>query len=111
MKKGLLLMGIVLTILVFCSCKSKEYDSFATIYGLVTDSDTTEPIAGVSVTIAPGGFSKTTGSDGHFEFDNLDPQQYRLTAQKPPTYKSNFKTVTAVVGEKNEANIQLTKNN
>ena len=47
-----------------------------------------------------------TGSDGLFEFLELSPQQYTITVQKAD-YQTNRKTITAVVGEKIEANITL----
>ena len=74
------------------------------------DHETGEPIATVSVVLSPGGKTKTTGTDGRYEFLDLDPQQYTITVQKTG-YQTNRKTVTAVVGKKTEANIPLTKSN
>jgi len=89
-------------------CSKKEQDMFATLYGVVSDSATGELISGASVVLSPGGKTKTTGTDGRFEFNDLDPAQYTITVQKTG-YSTNRKTVTAVVNESIEANIPLTK--
>ena len=94
----------------FGSCNKPEYYTYATLYGVVNDFETAEPIVGASVVLSPGGKTQTTGADGQFEFEDLDPQQYTVTVQKSG-YQTNRKTVTAVVGERTEANIPLTKNN
>jgi hypothetical protein len=100
----LLLMGII-----FNACPTKDYDTFSTLYGVVSDSETKSPISGVDVMLSPGGKTKTTGSDGMFEFTDLDAQQYTITVQKTG-YQTNRKTISAVSGEKTEANISMTKN-
>ena len=61
---------------------------------------------GVSVTLAPSGVSRTTGSDGYFEFLDLEPQQYEIQAQKDG-YISNNKSVSVVVGYTASGDIQL----
>ena len=91
----------------FVSCTKDEYESFGTIYGVVSDSRTGEPVSGVSVLLSPGGITKYTGTDGRYEFNELTPQQYTLTVQKPG-YQTNRKSVTAVVDMNTEANITLT---
>ena len=49
-----------------------------------------------------------TGADGFFEFDNMDAQQYSLSAQKSG-YASERKIVTGVPGETVRINITLSK--
>jgi len=110
MKKFILLTGCVLLLVCFGSCNKKEHEMFAMLYGIVNDHETGELIAGASVVLSPGGRTQTTGVDGRYEFLDLDPQQYTITVQKTG-YQTNRKTVTAVVGEKTEANIPLTKSN
>lgn len=105
MKKIFVFCLMALPLLI--SCSKTEYESFSTIYGIVSDSKTGEPISGVSVLLSPGGISKYTGSDGRYEFDELTPQQYTLTAQKPG-YQTNRKSITAVVDVNTEGNITLT---
>ena len=108
MKKLTLIISLALITGAFSSCVKPEYNWFATLHGMIIDSTTSEPIVGANVVLSPGGKTKTTGTDGRYEFPNLDPAQYTITVQKNG-YKTNFKTVTAVSGEKTEANIPLTK--
>jgi len=110
MKKTVIFFCAIMLVAMNSSCSKKKYDSFATLYGMINDSETGESLGGASVVLSPGGKTKTTGSDGLYEFQELDPQQYTITVQKAG-YQTNRKTVTAVVGEKTEANIPLTKSN
>jgi hypothetical protein len=107
MKKYLFILSCILLSAVCSSCSEDDIDLFATLYGVVTDAETGEPISGVAVGLAPGGQSQTTGTDGRYEFKKLDAAQYTVTVQKTG-YQTNRKTVTAVIGEKAEANILLT---
>ena len=108
MKKLTILSTILLLVVICYSCSKTEHDLFSTLYGVVTDHETGEPIVNASVVLSPGGKTKTTGTDGTFEFSDLDSQQYTITVQKTG-YSTNRKTVMAVIGEKTEANIPLTK--
>ena len=109
MNRIFLLTGCVMLMFLHGGCSKKEHDSFATLFGVVSDQETAEPIAGASVVLSPGGKTKTTGTDGRYEFADLDPQQYTITVQKTG-YQTNRKTITAVVGDATEANIPLTQN-
>lgn len=96
----------LLTLLCITACTSTEYDIFSTLYGTVYDCETGETLSGVTLVLSPGGVSKITGNDGYFEFKDLSPQQYTITAQKDG-YQTNRKNVTAVTGESTEINITL----
>lgn len=109
MKKIFLLLTCTLLLIGITGCSKTEYDVYATLYGVITDHTTGEPIANASVVLSPGGKTKITGTDGTYQFNDLDPQQYTITVQKSG-YSTNRKTVSAVVDEKTEANIPLTKN-
>lgn len=108
MKKIILLCLMTLPILL--SCSKEEQDSFGTLYGVVSDAKTGNPLDNVTVTLSPGGTTKQTGSDGQFEFAELTPQQYTITVQKTG-YHTNRKTLSAIVGEKTQANITMTPQN
>jgi uncharacterized membrane protein len=110
MKKITFFFCVALLTAVCASCAKDEINIYATLYGVVSDSDTAEPIAGATVVLSPGGKTKTTGSDGRYEFQDLDAAQYTITVQKTG-YQTNRKTITAVSDEKTEANIPLTKSN
>ena len=105
---AIILLNCVLAIGLFNGCTKEEHNLYATIYGVVTDNDTSEPIAGASIVLSPSGKTQTSGTDGRFEFLNLDAAQYTVTVQKAG-YQTNRKTVTAAAAEKTEANIPLTK--
>jgi len=105
MKKILFLCLAALPL--FLSCAKEEHDSFGTLYGVVSDVKTGDPLANVTVTLSPGGTTKLTGSNGQFEYTSLTPQQYTITVQKSG-YQTNRKDVMAIVGEKVTANISMT---
>ena len=111
MKNFIILTACTLLLLSFGGCGNKDYsDRFATLFGVISDHETGEPIPVASVVLSPGGKTQTTGADGRYEFLDLEPRQYTITVQKTG-YQTNRKTVTAVVSEKTEANIPLTKSN
>lgn len=95
----------VLSVLLM-ACSKEEHEYFSTLYGVISDSESNEPISDAIVVLSPGGETKTTDDNGYFEFLELTPQQYTITVQKTG-YQSNRKSVTAVVNEKTEANILL----
>ena len=111
MKKVALIFSCVLVMSFFSGCTENPPDTFATLYGIITDHETDggEPIPNASITLSPGGRTQTSGTDGRFEFKNLDPMQYTVTVQKAG-YQTNRKTITAIAGEVSEVNIPLTKN-
>jgi len=110
MKKIAILLSCVFLLGMFGSCTKDEISLYSTLYGVITDHETGEPIANASVVLSPGGKTKITGTDGCYEFLDLDAAQYTITVQKTG-YQTNRKTVMAVAAEKTEANIPLTKSN
>jgi len=110
MKKIAILLSCVFLLGIFGSCTKDEISMYSTLYGVISDHETGEPIPNASIVLSPGGKTQTSGTDGRFEFQNLDPMQYTVTVQKVG-YQTNRKTVTAVAAEKTEANIPLTKSN
>lgn len=94
----------------FSSCTKDEVDLFSTLHGVVTDDATADCIPGATVTLSPGGKTQTTGSDGRYQFSEVDPLQYTVTVQKPG-YSTNRKMVTVLSGQATEANVSLHKIN
>ncbi len=103
----LLVPAILLTAMF--SCKPAAIDTFGSIYGVVSDMDTEEPVVNVIVVLSPGGTSLMTDQDGRFEYRDLEPQQYTITVQKNG-YSTNRKSVTVLSGEKTEVSISIRKN-
>lgn len=91
----------------FVGCTEDEYTLFGTISGTVTDINTGEPIGNVSLTISPSGKSSVTGSDGNYEFVDLEATQYKIQARHA-NYKTDTKTVNVLAGEIVRGDMQLT---
>lgn len=95
------------SILILSACAKDEEVLTGNIIGKVTDANTGAVLQGVTVTISPSGVSRTTGSDGYFEFRDLEPNQYEIQARKNG-YTTNNKMVTVVTGRDASGDIQLT---
>lgn len=93
--------------LMFAGCTEDEYTLFGKVIGTVTDATTGEPISNVTMTLSPSGKSATTGSDGIFEFNDLEAVQYKMQARHA-NYKTDTKTVTVLAGETVRGDMQLT---
>lgn len=93
--------------IIFIGCDNEEEPELAGgITGIVTDRMSGEPISGANLTLSPSGLSKTSGSDGRYEFQNLEPQQYDVQAQMPG-YKYNVKNTTVIAGQTAKCDIQI----
>ena len=97
---------MLLALLTMVGCEPVTYDVFATICGTVVDSETMEPIEGVSVILSLSGKNAVTKADGRFEFAELDAVQYTITAQKLG-YSTNRKLVNTIAGETVETTITM----
>lgn len=89
-----------------CS-SSDDYEIFAKIQGTVTDYQTGAPLENAYVILSPSGLSQQTDVNGNYQFVELDAQQYTITVQKSG-YQPNRKTITAISGETQQVDIQLT---
>ena len=107
MKKILMLAVICLPIL-FGSCAKKVVNTSISIYGTVVDAATHDPIQDVLLTLMPSSRNCYTGSDGSYQFEDLNALQYTITAQMGG-YKTDRKTVTLTAGDKEEVTFALHK--
>lgn len=73
--------AMTLASLVWYGC-TKEEELKGTIYGTVTDYSTGSPIGNASVKLRPSGETTLTGSDGTYEFKDLDAGKYSLLLSK-----------------------------
>lgn len=73
--------SLVLLVLGFNSCENIKFHT-ASVHGLVTDQATGEPIKTAGVELVPTGLKTITGSDGRFEFTNLEAGNYSLRITK-----------------------------
>lgn len=76
------------------------------IQGIVTNANTTEPIQGVNISLSPSGASAVTGSDGRYEFNNLEPGNYTVQGVKQG-YESNTKNISITAGYVSSGDMQL----
>ena len=73
------------------SCEKEKPVATGKIQGIVTNSITGEPIKSVNISLSPTGLSAVTGSDGRYQFNNLEPGQYTVQGMKEG-YESNTKS-------------------
>ena len=107
MNKLIVKAGIMLLLLAVGACTSSEEETTGSIYGKVTDNKNGEVLQGVTITLIPSGLSRTTGSDGTYEFLDLEAQQYQVQAQKAE-YVTNTKSVNVLVGQAASGDMRLT---
>ncbi len=99
-------LGLIF-ILTMGGCSKTEHDLFCSIHGIVSDASNGNPVANATITLSPGGRATVSGSDGQFEFIDLDPGQYTITVQCTG-FNANRKTVNAISSEAVRADIPLT---
>lgn len=106
--KGYLLALVCCISMVFlvAGCAKDEVDTTGTIYGIVNDADNGEPVSGVHVVLNPGGKTTNTGSDGRYEFLDMEPGQYTIQISKNG-YKTNTKRISVVAGEEASGDMVL----
>ena len=93
--------------LLIASCTKDEEVLTGIINGFVSDyANANAPIAGVTVTINSKGLTKTTGSDGRFEFRDLEPATYSLSFAAN-NYQPTTKQVTVYAGQSATCDVQL----
>lgn len=98
MKK--LLFGLILIATsLLIGCTTDDVIMFGSIYGTVTNSKTGEPVQNAEIILSPGNLTTVSGSNGHFEFNNLDAGQYKLGIEAEG-YEYNSRQVSVVPGEK-----------
>lgn len=93
--------------LMIVGCSKEGDESTGSIYGFVSDyGNANAPIAGATVTLNSKGQTKTTGSDGRFEFSNLEPGAYSLSVSANG-YQTTSKQVSVRAGQSANCDFQL----
>ena len=109
MKKTLSLLTVVFAVLAFLvSCGGSESSEPGSIYGVVTDKATGEPIQNASVELKPVGLKTVTGSDGQFEFNKVAVGTYTVAVIKNG-YSDKSSEITVESGKQSKVDIQLKK--
>ncbi|MBR4391750.1 MAG: carboxypeptidase regulatory-like domain-containing protein [Bacteroidales bacterium] len=107
MKTLKLFLGVVCaSLFLLASCVKDTTPETGSIQGIVTNESTNEPIQGVNISLSPTGLSAVTGSDGRYEFNNLDAGQYTVQGVKVG-FESNTKNITIVAGNVSSGDMTL----
>ncbi|MDE7377928.1 MAG: carboxypeptidase regulatory-like domain-containing protein [Paraprevotella sp.] len=107
MKKILSIISCIAGLLVLSNCAKDEEITTGTISGLVSDvTNSNTAIAGATVTLSPLGLSKTTGSNGRYEFTDITPGTYTISVSAN-NYQTDTKSITVYAGQVVTADFQL----
>lgn len=87
--------SLLILIVTLSGCAKDEVETTGTIYGIVNDGDNGEPIQNAQVLLNPSGITAHTGSDGRYEFLDLEPGQYTIQISKSG-YKTNTKRISVI---------------
>lgn len=109
MKKSLyLFFGILLICGIYQACVP-DVELPGSIYGVVADKATGEPIKSAGVELSPGGLKTITGSEGQFEFTELDPGKYTLLITKTGYIDGVSSTIEVKAGQQAKGDVQMEK--
>ena len=107
MKKSLyLLLSILLICSIYQACVP-DVELPGSIYGVVADKATGEPIKSAGVELSPSGLKTITGSEGQFEFTELDPGKYTLLITKTGYLDAQSSTIEVKAGQQAKGDVQL----
>ena len=110
MKKLQTILAIIGIALCAVSCSEDVVSTFGSVYGIVTDAETGEPLRNVSITLSPGNETTVTGNDGHYEFADLEAGLYKLQFSLYG-YATTSRQVTVVAGKRCTADAVLSHSN
>ena len=79
------------------------------IYGTVTDKSTGDCVPNAGVELMPKGLRTVTGTDGTFEFVDIDPGQYNLFITKVGYLDMKSNTIVVKSGEQARGDVQIEK--
>ena len=106
MKKSLyLLLGLLLVCSIYQACAPEELPG--SIYGTVVDKATGDPIKSAGVELSPVGLKTVTGSEGQFEFTELDPGKYTLLVTKTGYMAGVSHTIEVKPGQQAKGDLQI----
>lgn len=109
--KKYILLSITIACILLAGCKKKkdETASPGSIYGTVIDKSTQASISGAGVELMPKGLKTVTGSDGSFQFTQIDPGDYNLFVTKTGYQDLKSSTITVNPGETAKGDVQIEK--
>lgn len=98
---------IILLVFVWQACEKEEENLPGTIYGVVTDKATGEPVKSAGVELSPMGLKTITGTEGQFEFTELVPGNYTLLVTKTGYMDYASNTIEVKPGQTAQSDIQM----
>ena len=113
--KKILIWAMVLGSILLGSCiKSEEgdEDKLGSIYGIVTELGTAEPMKAVGVELYEAGsllLKTVTFDDGHFEFSDLNPGSYQVKVVADGYEQTEEGNVTVEAGRQARIDLQVKK--
>ena len=108
MKKLIYSLSIILfATLLWQGCEKDELPG--SIYGTVVDKATGEPIKSAGVELSPGGLKTVTGSEGQFEFTQLNPGSYTLLVTKTGYIDFASNTIVVESAQTAKGDVQIEK--
>lgn len=102
-KLFLFIVGLV----VLSSCAKDEVSTFGGIYGTIRNAETGSVVYNAEITLSPGHPSPITGTNGAYEFSNLEARQYTMTV-RASGYLDDSRQVTVLPGENTQCDVLLT---
>lgn len=96
-----------LALALLVACTEEQVETTGSIYGIVNDATNGEPVPMAHVSLNPGGKATNTGSDGRYEFLNMEPGLYTIQISKSG-YVTNTKQITVVAGQQASGDMLLT---
>ena len=108
--KKLIIISIAIISLLMAGCKKDESKTTpGSIYGTVTDKATGDCVPTAGVELMPKGLKTVTGSDGTFQFTEIDPGEYNLFITKTGYKDLKSNTITVKPGETAKGDVQIEK--
>lgn len=101
-------IGILLVCGIYQAC-TPDVEVPGSIYGIVTNKATGEPIKSAGVTLNPNGATTVTGSDGCFEFTGLSQGGYAVVISKTDYKEYTSGMITVEAGQTTHVDVQLEK--
>lgn len=106
MKK--ILLAILIAVQCYgCGNTPSEESQTGSIYGVITDKATGEPVRAAGVLLNPVGTTAITGDEGQYEFPGLEPGGYTIQVTKTGYADLTGHSITVVGGKTNKGDVQL----
>ena len=102
----IVISSLLLLSFAIVSCEKEDLGT-ATIYGVVTDKASGEPIQKAGVELSPSGLKTITGTDGRFEFTGLMAGNYFLSITQKGYNDVNAVNVELSMGQSLQRDVQM----